>query len=239
MTPARQLPLPFTHQSSYDPADFVPDASNAEALAWLGRTGDWPDRRLLLWGGSGCGKTHLLRVWAARTGATLVAGPDLIAWPDVPSSSGIAIDDADHAAEETALLHLLNAARDLDVPVLLASGVPPARWPIRLPDLASRLRAVTAVQIGAAEPALLRALLTRLLADRQLRVDDAMQAWLLKFLPTNAGALRDAVAQLDQALLGPGVRLSRAMVVRAFAAGEAGDDSETIANSSSSMEQFQ
>jgi chromosomal replication initiation ATPase DnaA len=231
MTQGHQLPLPFRHQPTFDAADFVPDTSNAEALTWLDRTGDWPDNRLLLWGEPGCGKTHLLHMWSTRTGATLVTGPSLKGLPDLPSPNGIAIDDADHTAEETALLHTLNAARDLGVPVLLASGIPPARWAIRLPDLASRLRAITAVRIAPAEPPLLRALFRRLLADRQLRVDEDMQDWLLKFLPASPGRLRDAVAQLEQALAGPGVRLSRALVARTFAAGAVDEESETNVNS--------
>jgi chromosomal replication initiation ATPase DnaA len=50
--------------------------------------------------------------------------------------------------------------------VLLAARTPPAHWPVRLPDLASRLRATTAVEIAPPEDSLLRSLLARLLAER-------------------------------------------------------------------------
>ena len=72
------------------------------------------------------------------------------------------------STDETALLHLLNAAGEAGLPILLAAPAPPSRWPVRLPDLASRLRAITAVEIGPPEDALLRTLLARLLAERQL-----------------------------------------------------------------------
>ncbi len=55
------------------------------------------------------------------------------------------------------------------MPVLLAARAPPARWQFGLADLASRLRAITAVEIGPPEDTLLRILLARLLAERQLR----------------------------------------------------------------------
>jgi chromosomal replication initiation ATPase DnaA len=234
MTQGSQLPLPFAHQPGFDPADFVPDASNAAALAWLDRTGDWPDRRLLLWGEPGCGKTHLLHVWAAATGASLVAARDLRSLPDLPPSGGIAIDDADQVTDETALLHALNTARELARPVLLASRTPPARWAIRLPDLASRLRAITAIQVTTAEPELLGALLVRLLADRQLRVSETVQAWLLLHLPRSPAALRDAVARLDRASLSAGGKISRALAIQALGAmlpalQDPGDNSETAA----------
>ena len=102
---------------------------------------------------------------------TCAPAPALSGLPELPAA-GIAIDDADAVADEDALLHLLNAAGEAGLPVLLAARTPPARWAAHLPDLASRLRAMTAVEIGPPEDTLLRTLLARLLADRQLRVPE-------------------------------------------------------------------
>ena len=73
---------------------------------------------------------------------------------------------------------------------------------MRLRDLASRLRAVTAVEILPPDDALLHALLARLLADRQQRVPLPTQEWLLTRLPRTPAALREAVERLDRAALG-------------------------------------
>jgi chromosomal replication initiation ATPase DnaA len=195
-----QLPLPFSPDPRFVAADFREAPSNEAARAWLSRTADWPDHRLLLWGEAGCGKTHLLHIWATRIGAELWSGSSLRSLPDLPER-GIAIDAADAVGDETALFHLLNAAGEASLPVLLAGRTPPSRWTIRLPDLASRLRAITAVEIGPPEDALLRALLARLLADRQLRLAEPVQDWLLLRLPRTAAAQRAAVARLDAAAL--------------------------------------
>ncbi|MGA3401665.1 MAG: chromosomal replication initiator DnaA [Acetobacteraceae bacterium] len=220
-----QLPLPFPHQPAYAAADFLAAPSNEAALTWLDRTPDWPDCRLALWGEPGCGKTHLLRLWAGRRGAAVLAGPDLLGFPAVPPAGGVALDDADAMAEEPALLHLLNAAREARLAVLLAARTPPARWPVRLPDLASRLRAVTAVEIMPPEESLLRALLLRLLADRQLAVRPDLQDWLLLRLPRSPAALREAVARLDQAALAAGGGVTRSIAAGVVAAmGGAGGD---------------
>lgn len=192
-----QLPLPLTGLARFAAADFRAAPSNEAALAWLRRVPDWPDRRLLLWGGAGCGKTHLLHMWATETEAALLYGPDLQGLPDFPSARGIAIDVADAVEDDTALLHLLNAAGEAGLPVLMAGRTPPARWPVRLPDLASRLRAITAVEIRPPDDELLPALLARLLADRGLRLPDPVRDWLVLRLPRTAAALADAVARLD------------------------------------------
>jgi chromosomal replication initiation ATPase DnaA len=197
---AGQLPLPIFGGPRFAAVDFREAPSNAAACAWLRRTADWPDRRLAIWGESGRGKTHLLHIWASRTGAVLWSGTGLAALPELPTA-GIALDDADAVTDETALLHLLNTAGEAGLPILLASPAPPSRWPVRLPDLASRLRAITAVEIGSPEDTLLRTLLARLLAERQLRLPEAVQEWLVQRLPRRASALGDAVGRLDAASL--------------------------------------
>lgn len=206
---AEQLGLPFSHTPSFSAADFLPADSNAAALAWLNDDARWPDHRLALWGDAGCGKTHLLHVWADRVGGAWCAGPTL---PDAPAGArALAIDNADAVPEE-ALLHTLNHAAPNGVSVLLAARHPPARWPVRLPDLASRLRAITAVPIAPAEESLLRALLRRSLAERQLSVPAPLQDWLLLHLPRTPAAMREIAARLDREQLARGRGVTRKLL---------------------------
>ncbi len=208
-----QYVLPFPHSPQYDAADFLPADCNAEALTFLDHTGDWPLRRLALWGPAGCGKTHLLHLWARRQGAQMVPGASLRL---VPPERALAIDDAD-AAPEQPLLHTLNAAAAAGLPVLLTGRDPPARWPVRLPDLASRLRATTVVQIRPADDGLLRALLVRLLLERQMAVSESVQQFLLLHLPRTPGAIREAAARLDHASFATGGRATRAIAAEVLA----------------------
>ena len=207
---ARQLPLPFPAPAAHADPDFIAAPSNQAALAWLARPADWPLGRLVLHGPAGCGKTHLVLLWCARVGGALLAAPALHSVPVLPEGAPIALDDAD-LAEETALFHLINATAEAGRPLLLAAREAPSRWPTRLPDLASRLRASLAVGIGRAEDALLAPLLTRLLAERQLDVSPALQSWLLTRLPREAAAVAEAVARLDRAALERGRGITRAL----------------------------
>ena len=137
-----------------------------------------------------------MRIWAGRTGADVLDGPSLAGFPEVTSPAGAAVDDADRA-DEAALLHLLNTARDLDRPVLLAARLPPARWTVALRDLDSRLRAITTVEVDAPEDDLLRRLLLHWLAERRLVADETLHDRLLMRLPRSPHVLRAAVVRLD------------------------------------------
>jgi chromosomal replication initiation ATPase DnaA len=216
-----QLLLPFAHTPSYDPRDFLSADSNREALAWLDAS--WPDRRLALWGPAGCGKSHLLHIWANRIKARILTGQALQNLDDVPEAGAIALDDADTVSPEPLLLHLLNTARDRGVRVLLSGRTAPSRWPVRLPDLSSRLRAITSVEIQPPGDDLLAALLVRLLSDRQLIVALPVRVWLLARLPRSAAALRQAVIRLDRISLVAGKAITRALAAQALADDGLGD----------------
>jgi len=207
----RQLPLPFSMDSLVAEGPFLADASNAEALGFLRSPEAWPQGRLALYGPPASGKTHLLRATAASRDWPVLLGPTLRGLPELPPGAGLAVDDADCAAEERALLHLLNWCAEQGRRLLLSGRLPSARWPVRLPDLSSRLRGMTAIGVTAPSDELLASLLRRHFQGRQVRVEAAMQEWLLVRLPRTAAAMAEAAARLDRAALATGGGVTRSL----------------------------
>jgi chromosomal replication initiation ATPase DnaA len=203
----RQLGLPFAHEPDFAAVDFLAAPSNEAARVWLRTVRQWPSGRLALYGQPGAGKSHLLHRWAAGVGATMLSGACLAGLPDLPQTP-IALDDADLLADEPALLHLLNVCAEAGLPVLLAGRAAPSHWPVALPDLASRLRAITAVEVEPPDDTLLQSLLAKLLADRQLAVAPPVQAFLLARLPRTAAALAEAARRLDGLALAAGTKIT-------------------------------
>jgi len=203
-----QLPLPFTETPSYRPEDFLSAPCNQLARIWLEKPQQWTNGRMVLWGEPGCGKSFLLQLWAKSAAALIYQGADVKGLLVSPSGP-IAIDDADTVPDETALFHVLNAAAEAGHPVLLTARLPPARQDQKLKDLASRLRASLAVEITPPDDELLGALLYRLAAARQLRLEPALAEFLLLRLPRTPAVLREAIARLDRAALASGGRVTR------------------------------
>lgn len=210
-----QLALALPYVPALRAADFLPHAGARLALDMIAGTKPWPQHRLVLWGGPGAGKTHLLQIWAGENGTTIIAGSALHEpfWPEGP----VAIDDADHVPSEEALLHVLNAAAEAGHRVLLTVTQPPARSRIGLADLASRLRAAMAIEIGPQDDVMRATLLAKLLSERQLVVLPSVQKFILTRLPRTAAAVREAVGRLDTTALAAQSAISRALAADCLA----------------------
>ena len=203
-----QLALDLGCRVALDADDFLVAEPNREAVLWIDRWPDWPSPALAIHGPPGCGKTHLAHVWRARAGASMPTRAAIAARPpDELLGDGCcaAIDGADASPlDERALLHLYNVVAERGGHLLVTGRTPPARWPIALPDLRSRLRAAPAVAIREPDDALIGAVLVKLFADRQLHVSQGVVAFLATRIERSFDATRRVVGALDAAALAAG-----------------------------------
>jgi chromosomal replication initiation ATPase DnaA len=142
-------------------------------------------------------------VFLSKTGGRAISARDLAKaeparlFADAPA---LALDDAERALDqsgEEALLHLYNVAAETGRHLLLTAHRPPARWEVRLADLASRLKAAPQAGIGDPDDALIAAVLVKQFADRQLPVDDGVISFMVARMERSFAAARAAVERID------------------------------------------
>ena len=217
-----QLALTLEHAERFGREDFLGGPSNSSALALVDRWPDWPDRIAMLIGPEGAGKSHLAAIWAAAAGAGIVSAAAL-AESEMPGLVGKALvveDLSPGGFDERLLFHLLNLAREERAFVLITARTAPAGWPIAVKDLASRLRVLPVVTLAPPDDALLRAVIVKLFADRQIGVDESLVNYLATRIERSFAAARAAVVALDGEALRQQRPITRALAVDLFRASD-------------------
>ncbi len=214
---SQQLSFDLPARSALGRDDFFISPSNALAVALVDAPQSWSNKKLLLVGPEGAGKTHLAHVWAAQSGAQIIPASHLVesAVPNLLHTP-VVVEDVDRIAGdralETTLFHLHNLATADGQPLLLTARSAPQRWALSLPDLASRLQAIQIAQLDAPDDTLLSAVLMKLFADRQLMPAPDVIPFLTLRIDRSFAAAQSTVAALDKAALDAKRPLTRTFV---------------------------
>jgi len=196
-----QSAFQFTVAPSYAEEDFILSDANRMAREWLDRWPDGSSHALLLMGPACSGKTHLGQIFLARTGGKSLPADEIgqkTAEELLANPIPYLLDGIEKISNQVALAMLLNYAKDAGRNLLLsaASGYQPA-----LPDLASRLSSLPRVEIGQPDDALLRGIIVKLLADRQLRPAPEVVEWVLKRADRSYAGIAEAISGIDRKAL--------------------------------------
>jgi chromosomal replication initiation ATPase DnaA len=215
-----QLTLDLPHRAALGAEDFLVSDCNLAAVTLIDSWPAWQGHVQLLIGPAASGKTHLARVFQALSGARALepSALDVHSIDTMGEGTALVVEDADRMAyDEKALFHLLNLAREKGLYVLVTARSAPTRWELTLPDLSSRLKALPAVEIGAPDEALLKTVLLKQFADRQLNVDPKVLEFLALNIDRSLAAAAAAVEAVDRAALATGRKISRQLVADALA----------------------
>jgi chromosomal replication initiation ATPase DnaA len=217
---ARQLPLDLDHASAMSRDDLVVSKANAVAADLIDRWPDWPSPVVVLAGPAGSGKSHLAAIWRELSGAAAVAPGSLgEALAGSAEHGPVLIDDIDgRPLDENGLFHLINAVRGAGTHLLLTSRRFPVAWGVKLPDLVSRLKAATVVEIGEPDDQLLAGVVTKLFADRQVDVEPNVIQYLVRRIERSLVTAISVVDRLDRAALEQKTRITRALAAQVIGA---------------------
>lgn len=201
-----QLPLALPPLAALGRDDFVVGLTNRIAAEAIDRWPDWPAPLVLLVGPPGSGKSHLAGAWADRAGARTIAAAALAGHDplELAGAGPLVVEDVDRAGDVgVPLFHLLNAVQAAGATALMTARRGPETALPGPPDLVSRLRAATRLSIDEPDDALLRQVLVKLFADRQLAVEPAVIDYLAVRMERSLAVAGAVVAAVDgEALAG-------------------------------------
>jgi len=194
-----QLPLDLQFMSAAGRDDFIIGECNRLATAWIDRWPDWPGqyRVLNLVGPQASGKSHLAAIWGSQTGAATLTG--LSGGEGGLQGRHFVLDGvaAGEGWDEEALFHLVNRTAGEGGSLLILTREPASQMQWRLVDLASRLRAITVVNLDPPDDAILRQLLEKYFADRQLAISLPVLDYMVSRMERSFQAVQTVAAAMD------------------------------------------
>jgi chromosomal replication initiation ATPase DnaA len=223
----RQLVFDLRHRPALGAEDFLVTPATEAAVTAIDRWPDWSHWAVLVMGPRRSGKTHLAHAWRHRSEADIVEAKALTEEhvAALRAKGALAVENLHRGiASDKTLFHVLNVARQEKLTVLLTSEKAPADLVIALPDLRSRLRALPVVTIGAPDDQLLRLVLVKLFADRQLTVDPSVVNYLATHMERSLARAYDVVDQLDKRALAEKRRVTRALAASVLSIEDDGAD---------------
>ena len=214
---SQQLVLGLPHREALGRDDFLVASSNSAAVELVDQWPNWPSYAAIIIGPEGSGKTHLLEVWRQRSGAKIFDASALSVdtIPEMFAGGAAAIDNLQvETVDERALFHGLNMAKQEKVSLLLTSRLPVSELHFNIPDLRSRLNALPTIQILPPDDALLRGVLVKLFADRQITINEGIVSYILLRMPRSLGAARNLVSEIDKLAFIEKAEMTKALIAR-------------------------
>ena len=197
-----QLPLDLQFISTPGREDFILGDCNRLAASWIDRWPDWLGqyRVLNLVGPQASGKSHLAAIWAEQADAVTLTE---ISGDTVPAAANLILENPGPGTcwNEEGLFHLVNRTATAQSALLITGEVPVAQMEWQLADLASRMRSVNLVRLAPPDDSLLRQLLEKYFADRQLAVGVPVLDYMVSRMERSFVALQTIASAMDRRAL--------------------------------------
>lgn len=210
-----QLGFAFNHEESYSSDEFIISSSNEEAYLRVLSWPSWGWPYIAIYGSEGSGKTHLAYIWKEKTGAAYIQDNTFAALSCTQIfsySRYICLDLSAKPHDEEKLFHLMNMVKDEGGNILFTSETPPARWNVKLPDLASRLRAIPSCEIHEPDEMLTQAIISKSLYKRGIIPRNQVVMYIADRIPRSFREIEEFIEKLDNKSLVEKKPVSIAMV---------------------------
>ena len=206
-----QLSLNLKKKKIYEKDDFLVSNSNKEAYKLINSWPEWRSRKIIIFGDSGTGKTHLCKIWQNKTSAIIMNLNKLkkIKFENffqrknifiIENISGFfdKINKKEKNNLEKKLLHFYNLIEEKKGYLLLTSLIAPKLWKISLPDLKSRFLSSIAVKIKKPNDELLSSVLVKLFVDKQILIDKKIIKFIVYRSERSFANLENIVNKIDK-----------------------------------------
>jgi len=197
----KQLLFEFNSNKSYLSQDYIVSGCNKDAYNMIKSWPLWGKQAyaniFYIYGSKSCGKTHLCSIWGEKSHSHLLSLEHDI-MEQLANHENFVIEDIEqYLIDEEKILHIFNLIIEMKKYLLITSNQHPSKLNISLADLRSRFNAINAIIIENPDDELLKIMISKLFAERQLRISQDIVKYIINHSNRSLEHICHIIQKLD------------------------------------------
>ena len=196
----RQQLFNFEFNNSFNKNDFFVSESNFYAYNLLLSWPKWEKKILNIYGERNSGKTHLIKIFLQKNNGIILDPLKLKDYEleELRFNENIILENIEKNLDENLLYSLIDIIEKHNKFLILTSNKPLIDLNIKLNDLKSRLKNCLFAEIDKPDDILIKALITKNLADHQISIDSKLIDFISKRITRSYDKIREFVCTIDK-----------------------------------------
>ena len=196
----RQQLFNFEFNKSFNKNDFFVSESNFYAYNLLFSWPKWEKKILNIYGERNSGKTHLIKIFLQKNNGIILDPLKLKDYEleEIRFNENIILENIEKNLDENLLYSLIDIIEKYNKFLILTSNKPLIDLNIKLKDLKSRLKNCLFAEIDKPDDILIKALITKNLADHQISIDSKLIDFISKRITRSYDKIREFVCTIDK-----------------------------------------
>ena len=202
-----QLIFKFPFKTRYFEQDFYVSKNNFSAYKLIESWPDWPGKWVNIFGLSGSGKTHLIRILEKKIKKVKVYDAKNIdneSVAEVEEVDCFIIDNYKNNIEKNIFYSLLNQSKQLEKYILINSIEPLNLMKNNLPDLKSRIDSFIFIGIDLPTDDILKVIISKFFSDKQVVIDAKLIDYMIKNVERSYSRILELLKDIDELSLSSG-----------------------------------
>ncbi|WP_333023687.1 DnaA ATPase domain-containing protein [Wolbachia endosymbiont of Pentidionis agamae] len=192
-----QLNLFTNHDTDYSINNYILLEENKQVYNLIINDYSW--KNIILYGPKGSGKTHISHIWQELNNASFI---DINNFLDgIKYNDAFILEDIQNIEDEEMLFHCFNYVKENSKKFLITSSIPPKQLNFKLNDLSSRILSVMSVKISPPSDELLKIILIKQFADRQLKIDIKVVNYIISRMERSFHSFNIIVQKISEKLI--------------------------------------
>ena len=202
-----QLIFKFPFKTRYFEQDFYVSKNNFSAYKLIESWPDWPGKWVNIFGLSGSGKTHLIRILEKKIKKVKVYDAKNIdneSVAEVEEVDCFIIDNYKNNIEKNILYSLLNQSKQLEKYILINSLKPLKNFQFQTNDLKSRINSFLPIGIELPTDDLLKVIIMKSFSDKQVNLEPKLCDYIIKNVDRSYEKMIKFLKEVDELSLSTG-----------------------------------